>query len=132
MTHDAALGVLAALREQLFRGWAAPEAAREMMVRPARLLFRLTEDIDAAGQLYLRVLVPAGAGLLLASTAAVGVGLAAGAEAGCALLAVLLLLGLGLPVAGARAAYRESRRRAHATEPCAPAPLIWLPGRRSC
>ena len=47
VTHDATLGVLAALREQLFRGWATPDAARALLRRPSRLLFRLTGDIDA-------------------------------------------------------------------------------------
>ena len=40
VTHDATLAVLADLREQLFRGWARPEAARQLLLRPARLLFR--------------------------------------------------------------------------------------------
>lgn len=116
VTHDATLGVLAGLRERLFRGWATPEAARALGLRPARLLFRLTEDIDAIGQLYLRVLVPAGAAVLLALVAGVGLGLVAGSGPGIALCAGLMVVGLGLPLAGARAAYRHSRRRAYATE----------------
>ena len=47
VTHDATLAVLAALRERLFRSWAQPQAARYLLQRPARLLFRLTQDIDA-------------------------------------------------------------------------------------
>ena len=47
LTHDATLSVTAGLREQLFRGWARPDAARRLAARPARLLFRLTGDIDA-------------------------------------------------------------------------------------
>ena len=47
VTHDATLGLLAALRGQLFRGWSAPGAARALAMRPARLLFRLTADVDA-------------------------------------------------------------------------------------
>ncbi|MDM0115812.1 ATP-binding cassette domain-containing protein [Variovorax sp. J22R133] len=62
-THDATLSVTAGLRERLFRGWAQPGAARRLLVRPARLLFRLTGDIDALESLYLRVLVPAAAAL---------------------------------------------------------------------
>lgn len=68
VTHDATLAVLAALRERLFRGWAAPQAARALARRPARLLFRLTQDVDALESVYLRLLVPAvaaGGALLL-------------------------------------------------------------------
>jgi ATP-binding cassette subfamily C protein CydC len=71
VTHDATFAVLAALRVRLFRGWAKPEAARALLMRPARLLFRLTADIDALESLYLRLLVPAAAALgaaLLAGT----------------------------------------------------------------
>ncbi|MEW6256643.1 MAG: ABC transporter ATP-binding protein, partial [Pseudomonadota bacterium] len=64
-THDAALTLLAGLRERLFRGWAQPGAARALRARPAKLLFRLTADIDALDSLYLRLVVP-----LAAATAA--------------------------------------------------------------
>ena len=74
VTHDATLGVLASLRVQLFRGWAEPQAARALLLRPGRLLFRLTGDIDALESVYLRLMVPLAAtfgaallaGLLLA------------------------------------------------------------------
>ncbi len=74
VTHDATLGVLASLRVRLFRGWAEPQAARALLLRPGRLLFRLTGDIDALEAVYLRLLVPLAttfgaallAGLLLA------------------------------------------------------------------
>ena len=74
VTHDATLGVLASLRVKLFRGWAEPQAARALLLRPGRLLFRLTGDIDALESVYLRLLVPLAttfgaallAGLLLA------------------------------------------------------------------
>ena len=70
VTHDATLAVLAALREKLFRSWARPQAARLLLQRPARLLQRLTSDVDALDNLYLRLLVPAlaalGAACLLA------------------------------------------------------------------
>lgn len=70
VTHDATLAVLAALRQKLFLSWARPEAARALLQRPARLLQRLTSDVDALDNLYLRLLVPAvsalGAALLLA------------------------------------------------------------------
>ncbi|WP_027996021.1 amino acid ABC transporter ATP-binding/permease protein [Simplicispira psychrophila] len=63
VTHDATLAVVAGLREQLFRGWAQPEAARQLLLRPARLLFRLTVDMDALESVYLRLLVPLAATL---------------------------------------------------------------------
>ncbi|RYY85787.1 MAG: ABC transporter ATP-binding protein, partial [Comamonadaceae bacterium] len=63
VTHDATFAVLAALRVRLFRGWAQAGAARELAARPARLLFRLTSDIDALESLYLRLVVPALAAL---------------------------------------------------------------------
>jgi ATP-binding cassette subfamily C protein CydC len=70
VTHDATLAVLAALRQKLFLHWARPQAARLLLQRPARLLQRLTSDVDALDNLYLRLLVPAvsalGAALLLA------------------------------------------------------------------
>lgn len=74
VTHDATFGVLAALRERLFRGWARPDAARRLLARPARLLFRLTSDIDALESFYLRMLVPAGAAFGAAMLAGVVLG----------------------------------------------------------
>ncbi|MCZ0738294.1 ABC transporter ATP-binding protein, partial [Phreatobacter sp. AB_2022a] len=115
VTHDATLKILAALRERLFRGWAGPQAARALLMRPARLLFRLTADIDALDTLYLRLLVPAGAALAAAAVA----GLAFGtmhAGFGLGVAAFLLVAGLGLPVLAARRSGPWARRRAHAAE----------------
>ncbi|MFA6965281.1 amino acid ABC transporter ATP-binding/permease protein [Bosea sp. (in: a-proteobacteria)] len=115
VTHDATLRLLAALRERLFRGWAGPGAARLLLLRPARLLFRLTADIDALDSLYLRVLVPMAAALVTAFVVVLtlvplhpALGLGAGAW--------LLLAGIGLPVLGALLASKPARRRAHANE----------------
>ena len=115
VTHDATFAVLATLRERLFRGWARPEAARQLLVQPARLLFRLTADIDALESFYLRLWVPAGAAL--------GAALLAGAVWGVlsiwlGLVGVLWLLGAGWGIAlvvGQRAR-RPAVARAHATE----------------
>ncbi|GAB7528621.1 amino acid ABC transporter ATP-binding/permease protein [Pseudomonas sp. 3A(2025)] len=74
-THEATLAVLAALRVRLFLGWAQPQAARELALRPARLLFRITCDIDALDSLYLRVLVPLLAALAATLAAALTLGL---------------------------------------------------------
>lgn len=114
-THDAALRVLAGLRERLFRGWAQPGAARSLAARPSRLLFRLTVDIDALDSLYLRVVVPAcaAAGGALAVSAALGIlHHALGLGFGLALLAA----GLGIPLVAALRARKHARRRAHALE----------------
>lgn len=115
VTHDATLGVLAALRERLFRGWAAPGAARALLRRPARLLFRLTSDIDALESIYLRLLVPA--------VAALGAALLAGAvlagldwRLGLAMGAWLLAFGWGAALLVARLARPVALRRARALE----------------
>lgn len=115
VTHDATFAVLATLRERLFRGWARPEAARQLLVQPARLLFRLTADIDALESFYLRLWVPA--------VAALGAALLAGAVWGAlniwlGLVGLLWLLGAGWGVALAvgQRARRPAVARAHATE----------------
>lgn len=115
VTHDATFAALADLRERLFRGWARPEAARALMARPARLLFRLTADIDALESLYLRLGVPA--------IAALGAALLAGVVAGfmnlwmgVALTAWLLVSGWGIALWLTRQARPHAMRRAQATE----------------
>ena len=115
VTHDATLAVLADLREQLFRGWARPEAARQLLLRPARLLFRMTADIDALESLYLRVLVPV--------AAALGASLLAGVVLGFlnfwlgAVLALWLLMGGGaIAWSVARRAQPAAVRRARGME----------------
>ncbi|MGJ7565514.1 thiol reductant ABC exporter subunit CydC [Variovorax sp. GB1R11] len=115
VTHDASFAVLAALRVRLFRGWAKAGAARELLMRPARLLFRLTSDIDALESLYLRLFVPA--------AAALGAALLAGAVLGFMHLGVglalggwLVAVGWGIAFVVARSARRPALRRAHAIE----------------
>ena len=115
VTHDVTLRVLAALRVRLFRGWAAPGNAATMMRRPAKLLFRLTADIDALDSLYLRVLLPAGVALLSALAIGVALGLMQplfGILVGLWLVAT----GLGIPLIAGRMAMKPGRRRAHAME----------------
>ncbi|MDP9810227.1 ATP-binding cassette subfamily C protein CydC [Rhizobium tibeticum] len=114
-THDATLSVLAALRERLFRGWSVAGGARELARRPARLLFRLTGDIDALDSLYLRVLVPAGVAICTALAASIALGLMHplfGLAAGI----VLLAAGLGIPAVAGRRAAKHARRRAYGIE----------------
>ncbi len=114
-THDATLSVLAALRERLFRGWAISGAVRDLLRRPARLLFRLTGDIDALDSLYLRIFVPAG----VAIAAAIGTSVALGLLhplLGLAAGAWLLSAGFGIPLWAGRRAIPHSRRRTHGLE----------------
>lgn len=115
VTHDATLAVLADLREQLFRGWARPEAARQLLLRPARLLFRLTADIDALESVYLRLMVPLAAALGAALLAGVVLG-ALHLALGLALALWLVLTGGAIAVWLARRARPAALRRALATE----------------
>lgn len=114
-THDATLAVLAALRERLLRSWATPAAALSLRLRPARLLQRLTADVDALDSLYLRLFVP----LLAATGATLMAALALGLMRwwlGLALALWLLATGLGSALWLARGARRPAVRRALALE----------------
>ena len=115
VTHDATFAVLAALRVRLFRGWARPEAARALLMRPARLLFRLTADIDALESLYLRLLVPAAAALGAALLAGVVLGFMH-VGMGVLLMLWLVAVGWGIALLVARRARRPAVHRAHAIE----------------
>ncbi|WP_139974244.1 thiol reductant ABC exporter subunit CydC [Ochrobactrum sp. CGA5] len=115
VTHDATLAILAALREKLFRSCARPTAANALLKRPARLLFRLTADIDALDSLYLRVLVPVGAALATALVAGIALGLMS-LLFGLGAAFVLLVAGLCLPLFAARRSEKSMRRRAKGTE----------------
>ena len=115
VTHDATLSVLAVLRERLFRGWATPHAARALLRRPSRLLFRLTGDIDALESIYLRLIVP--------GIAACGAALLAGLvlahldwRLGLAIFVWLLVFGWGTTLIVARLARPVALRRARALE----------------
>lgn len=114
-THDATLGVLAELRERLFRGWARAGVAGELAKRPARLLFRLTLDIDSLDSLYLRVAVPIAAALAVALTSGVALALVH-PVLGAVTAIFLVVVGTGIPIAAAVAARRSARRRAYALE----------------
>lgn len=111
VTHDATLGVLAALRERLFRGWAEASAAHQLLRRPARMLFRLTIDIDSLESIYLRVLVPAGAALMAVSLVGGLLGMLDW-RLGAAIFAWLMLCGWGIALAVTRRARPLALRRA--------------------
>lgn len=115
VTHDATLAILAALREKLFRSWARPSAANTLLKRPARLLFRLTADIDALDSLYLRVVVPVGAALATALVAGIALGLM-NPVFGLVVTIVLLAAGFCIPLAAARRSEKSMRQRAKGTE----------------
>ena len=115
VTHDATLAVVAGLREQLFRGWAQPEAARQLLLRPARLLFRLTVDMDALEAVYLRLLVPLAAALGAVLLAAVVLG-SLQWWWGVVLALWLLVTGALIVLWLARKAVVPAARRALATE----------------
>ena len=115
VTHDATFAVLAELRVRLFRGWARPEAARDLLMRPARLLFRLTSDIDALESLYLRLFVPAAAALGAALLAGIVLG-SMHVGMGVAIALWLCAIGWGLAFLIARRARQPARQRAHAVE----------------
>ena len=115
LTHDATLAALAGLRVKLFTHWARPQAARQLLLRPARLLQRLTADVDALDSLYLRLLVPTMAAL----GAALLLGLALGLMRWWLGLAVglwLLLAGWGIALWHTRRTVRQAARRALAVE----------------
>ena len=114
-THDATLRVLAGLRVSLFKGFAAPGAAKALALRPARLLFRLTADVDALDSLYLRVLVPGVVAVIagLVTIAALG---ALSWPLAFAVGAAIVIPGLAIPALSARFAEKPARRRAHAQE----------------
>ena len=119
-THDATLRVLAGLRVSLFRGFAAPGAARALGLRPARLLFRLTADVDALDSLYLRVLVPAAVAVVAGLAAILALGFLSWPFA-LAVGAAIVMPGLAIPALVAARAEKPARppRPCAGSAPCA-------------
>eukprot|EP01133_Synstelium_polycarpum_P028390 gene28390-34441_t len=115
VTHDATFAALAHIRVQLFRGWSRPEAASRLLRQPAKLLFRLTADIDALESLYLRLLVPAFTALCAALLAGVALGLMQW-QLGVGVAAWLLAAGGGIGWLVARRARRPAIVRSRAIE----------------
>jgi len=115
VTHDATFAALAAIRVQLFRGWSRPEAASRLLRQPAKLLFRLTADIDALESLYLRLLVPAFTALCVAMLAGVALGVMQW-QLGLGVAAWLLAAGGGIGWIVARRARRPAIVRSRAIE----------------
>ncbi|APA69017.1 amino acid ABC transporter ATP-binding/permease protein [Janthinobacterium sp. 1_2014MBL_MicDiv] len=115
VTHDATFAALASIRVQLFRGWSRPEAASRLLRQPAKLLFRLTADIDALESLYLRLLVPAFSALCAALLAGVALGVMQW-QLGLGLAAWLLAAGGGIGWRVVRGARRPAIVRSRAIE----------------
>lgn len=116
VTHSVTLKVIAELRERLFRGWAQPQAAQALLKRPAQLLFRLTVDLDALDSLYLRVVVPIAAALIVAVLTSLAFGFWLKPWLGLLLLIGLLLVGIGVPLLMGWRALRIARLKAYASE----------------
>jgi ATP-binding cassette subfamily C protein CydC len=114
VTHDATLRLLADLRVTLFRRLSAIDGVRLARLRRAELLQRLTSDVDALDNLYLRIALPLVVFLLT------GLGLVAAllllgtdiAWVACALLATAFLAVLAAGVVSRT----DSRRKALALE----------------
>ena len=116
-THDATLSVLADLRVQLFKGWAASKQAAERLLKcPTQLLFRLTVDVDALDGLYLRVLVPVTASLIVTILAGIALGLWVTPVLGASLIIWLVLVGLVVPVFVSLKAQQAARMKSYALE----------------
>ena len=115
VTHDATFAALASIRVQLFRGWSRAEAASRLLRQPAKLLFRLTADIDALESLYLRLLVPAFTALCVALLAGVALGVMQW-QLGLGLAAWLLAAGGGISWVVAQRARRPAIVRSRAIE----------------
>ncbi|MGK5021619.1 amino acid ABC transporter ATP-binding/permease protein [Janthinobacterium sp. LB2P10] len=115
VTHDATFAALASIRVQLFRAWSRPEAASRLLRQPAKLLFRLTADIDALEALYLRLLVPAFTALCVALLAGIALGVLQW-QLGLGLAAWLLAAGGGISSVVAQRARRPAIVRSRAIE----------------
>ncbi|MBB5366759.1 MULTISPECIES: amino acid ABC transporter ATP-binding/permease protein [unclassified Janthinobacterium] len=115
VTHDATFAALATIRVDLFRGWSLPEAGKRLLRQPAKLLFRLTADIDALESLYLRLIVPAFTALCAALLAAVALGFMQ-ISMGVVFAVWLLLSGGGISALLIRRAQRHAIVRSRATE----------------
>ncbi|NBB83092.1 MAG: thiol reductant ABC exporter subunit CydC, partial [Alphaproteobacteria bacterium] len=104
-THQATFKVLADLRVWFFEKAIPLAPARLGGFRGGDLLNRITADIDALDNLYLRVLTPSAVALLAAVAVTVFLGLFSPAVAAAA-FALMLVAGVVLPAAAQRAGQR--------------------------
>ena len=115
-THDATLRVLADLRTRLFIRWSAADTALALRQRPARLLYRLTSDIDALDSVYLRLLTPTAAMLASALATGLALGLFLDARSGIAVALLVALGGLACIAWCVRQGFTSAVRRNFASE----------------
>lgn len=114
VTHDATLRFLAVLRVDLFRGLASLKASALARRRGAEMVQRLTSDVDALDNLYLRLVLPVGvlfivAGLLVLALLQIS-------WSAATVVASLLLGGLATAIGAAAWARKDARRYAAAQE----------------
>ena len=114
VTHDASLRFLAVLRVDLFRGLSTRKAPVLARWRGAEMLQRLTADVDALDNLYLRLILPVTV-LALVAVALVLVLLQIGWGV-AAVVAALLVGGLATAIGAGAWSRKDARRRAAALE----------------
>ena len=114
VTHDASLRFLAVLRVDLFRGLATLKAPSLARWRGAEMLQRLTSDVDALDNLYLRLILPV-AVLVLTAVALLLALLQIGWGA-AGTIAALLVGGLATAVSAGAWTRKDARRLAAAQE----------------
>lgn len=129
VTHAATFRVLAALRVWLFRGLAARSAGGLGFMRSGDALGRLVGDVEALDGIYLRILVPGVAAVLLLPVLAGAVAVGDGGTA-LAVGGLFLLGGLVLPFVAARATLAAGGRLAAAAGGLRSAALDALGGMR--
>jgi ATP-binding cassette subfamily C protein CydC len=109
VAHDASFGVLAELRVTVWRRLEQIAPAGLAAYRSGDLLARLVADVDAVGELFVRVLLPYAVAALAGAAAVVLVWWLLPA-AGLALLATLLIVGVVVPPLTARLGRRAEQR----------------------
>jgi ATP-binding cassette subfamily C protein CydC len=110
VTHVATFRILTELRVWFYRSIEPLAPARLIDRRGGDLVARIVGDIDALQDLYIRVLVPAGAATLVGIVVVVGLG-AIDPALGVILAAGLLISGLVLPALVGRRSWSAGQRR---------------------
>ena len=129
LTHAATFRVLTALRVWLFRGLAARSSGGLGFMRSGDALGRLVGDVDALDGLYLRIVVPGTAAVLLLPVL-VGFLAVANGWAALAVGGLFVLSAAVLPWTAARATSEAGRRLAAASAGLRSAALDALDGMR--
>lgn len=127
VTHEATLRMLADLRVWFFRRAIPLAPARLGGLRGGEVVARVTSDIEALDNLYLRAVAPAAAALLLTLIAAAFLALYE-PLLGLVLLVAMLLSGLAVPLLVGRLARRPGRAQAEAAAALRGAALDGLQG----